>query len=333
LAVRRLFPLTVLVVVVLASVAGAVAGVVTDPLLAIAFALYPVALVLPDLRPDPTRWMAGGVGALLVFGMVGGAAGDTHATDSMRWPIAAVIAVGGAWALGRTVRERRLETARAMREEAERLVTEERLRIARELHDVVSSSLSIIGVRASVAGYLVDRDGWDHDREQVREALAVIERASSAGLADMRQMLDIMRGERSACCAALPGRLVAHTEHAALAGVMATLRVTDLPPLTPEQELVVERVVQESLANVIRHAGATTAQVVVQGGGGRVEVMVDDDGAVAPPGWSPGDGGHGLVGMRERVSAMGGILQAGPRDLGGWRVWVCFPAAAAVAGR
>lgn len=332
LAVRRLWPGAVLVVVTLASVAALSMGVTTDPLLGVAYALYPVATRLPALRPDPTVLVAVIAGVLLLgSSTIGGdglgqAAGPGRSLplDQMRWAIVAAVVVGGSWTLGRAVRERRLQTERALRQEAERAAVEERLRLARELHDVVSGTLSVIGVRAAVAHHL------GHTRpEEVREALGVIADASREGLEEMRRMLGVLRGECGGADRPLPERLDDLARTARSGGVETSVAVHDVATLPAEQDHAVHRVVQEALTNAVRHAAPTRARVTVARRGAELQVVVDDDGPIGPGASArrtrPDAGGNGIAGMRERVQALGGHLEAGPRDDGGWQVLAGLP--------
>ena len=254
---------------------------------------------------------------------------------------------------GVLVRERR-EHGRALREQvAARAVTAERLRIARELHDMVAHSVGIVAIQAGAARRVIDTRP-----ERAKEALAVIESTSRETLAGLRHMLGALRRAEAdrEDAAPMPGladldRLAAH---AAGAGVRVELRrCGQVRPLSPEVELSAYRIVQESVTNVVRHSGARHCRVEVEYGRAELIIEVVDDGRGAadpvfasgiraatagaaasraeaadpaedPP--SPQDHGYGLAGMRERVSLLHGRFDAGPRPDGGFRVAAWLPA-------
>ncbi|MFG1865316.1 sensor histidine kinase [Microbispora bryophytorum] len=335
LAVRRRWPLTVFCVVAVASVAAMALGVTREPLAAAAYALYPVALTTRRRRWEPTAAIGAlTVGALLLAAF-GGVAGEPEVRRIVETVVLGSLALGGAWTIGRAVRERRAYAAHRAEQAAERAVTEERLRIAREMHDVVSHTLSLIGVKAGVAAHVADRRP-----EEALEALRVIESTSRQALTEMRHMLGVLRtapGEVTGALSPAPGlaALPDIAERAAAAGVRVDLdvRVTD-GGLPPALELAVHRIVQEAVTNVVRHAAPAACRVSVHDEGERVRIEVTDDGPgrrVLPPG-PPGDGlighgvvGHGVVGMRERVAAYGGEFAAGPLPGGGFRVLARLP--------
>lgn len=211
----------------------------------------------------------------------------------------------------------RVETAERERASAaERATAEERARIARELHDVVAHSVSVMVVQASGVRRLL-RD----EQRREREALLSVEQIGRQALTEMRRMLGVMRSGEEAPPAALapqPGlehleRLVAQVEEA---GLPVRLRVEgERPDLSPGVDLSAYRIVQEGLTNVLKHAKGARAEVLVRYIDSSVELEIADDG----PGVSSGDGeGHGLVGMRERVALYGGTIEAGPRSGGGF---------------
>ncbi len=227
-------------------------------------------------------------------------------------------------------RTRRQEWARrrAEAEEAERRrVDEERLRIARELHDVLAHSISVINVQAGVGLALLDSD-----REQARTALTTIKSASKEALGEVRQVLDTLRGSGDAPRAPAPGldRLPELTAQAADAGLRVTTETEgDARALPPGADLAAFRIIQEALTNVVRHSGARTARVRLTYGPGELRIDIDDDGPAAGgaagatatgTAGSTARGGNGLVGMRERAAALGGTAEAGPRGDGGFRV-------------
>jgi signal transduction histidine kinase len=232
-----------------------------------------------------------------------------------------VAVMGGAWTVGRAVRERRAYTERSAEQLAGRAVTEERLRIARELHDVVSHTLSLIGVKAGVAGYIL-RSRQDPPAEadaEIHDALGVIESTSRDALVEMGHMLGMLRsGETAADVRPVPGLagLPELTERAAMAGVHVEMDVRGVDRLAEGVELSIYRIAQEAITNVIKHAAPARCRVVIVGDSNEVRIEVTDDG----PGTRvlPGTGGHGLIGMRERALMYGGSFAAGPRPEGGF---------------
>jgi signal transduction histidine kinase len=225
------------------------------------------------------------------------------------------------------VRQRRLAAERSQAEEARRRAGEERMRIARELHDVLAHNISLINVQAGVALHLMDEQPG-----QSRSALVAIKQASNDALGELRSVLDVLRqGDEAPPRAPASGlahldRLVAGAE---ATGLQVKTRVEGTPrPLPAGTDLAAYRIVQESLTNVTRHAGPASATVLVRYGPGDLTVQVDDDGRGPAP---PGNGdlgasrGNGIRGMRERVAALGGELTTGPRPGGGFRVRAVLP--------
>jgi signal transduction histidine kinase len=232
--------------------------------------------------------------------------------------------------LGRKFQEGEEAKARAIRAEREReeraraAVAEERARIARELHDVVGHSVSVMTVQASGVRRLLLPE-----QEREREALLVVERTGREALAEMRRMVGVLRRpEEAPALAPQPslehlGRLV---EQAREAGLPVELRIQGHAIKLPAGvDLTAYRLVQEGLTNALKHAQATRADVLVAYGDGEIEVTVSDNGRGVGNGG--GGGGHGLVGMRERVSVYGGELDAGPQPNGGYRLRARLPLA------
>ncbi|MEU5519900.1 sensor histidine kinase [Streptomyces sp. NPDC047860] len=221
--------------------------------------------------------------------------------------------------LARTRREQwareRAERAQAARRRAD----EERLRIARELHDVLAHSISVINVQAGVGLALLDSDP-----EQARTALGTIKAKSKEALGEVRQVLDTLRAPGAAPRAPAPGldRLPELVEQAASAGLTVTVE-GEASRLPPGVDLAAFRIVQEALTNVVRHSGSREARVCIERDGGRLRLRIDDDGPAT--GADAGGGGNGLAGMRERAAALGGTIEAGPRPDGGFRVLAVLP--------
>ncbi|MGI5153701.1 sensor histidine kinase [Microbispora sp. CA-102843] len=332
LAVRRRWPLPVFCVVAVASVAAMTLGVAREPLAAAAYALYPVALTTRRHRWEPTAAIGALTVGALLLAAVGGVAAEPEVRRIVETVVLGSLALGGAWTIGRAVRERRAYVARRAEQAAEHAVTEERLRIAREMHDVVSHTLSLIGVKAGVAAHVADRRP-----EEALEALRVIETTSRQALTEMRHMLGVLRTAPGAVTGALspaPGltALPDIAERAAAAGVRVDLDVRVTDGLSPALELAVHRIVQEAVTNVVRHAAPAACRVLVADEGGdeggdegaqvRIEVTDDGPGRRVLPAGPPG---HGLIGMRERVTAYGGVFTAGPLPGGGFRVLARLP--------
>jgi signal transduction histidine kinase len=218
-------------------------------------------------------------------------------------------------------RARRLELEREA--EARAAVAEERARIARELHDVVGHAVSVMTVQASGVRRLLKPD-----QEREREALEIVEQTGREALAEMRRLVGVLRRPEEAPALA-PQPSLRHldrlVEQAREAGLPVEVRIEGEPKeLPPGVDLTAYRLVQEGLTNAMKHAQATRAEVVVRYGDGRVELLVADDGKGASDG-SAESGGHGLVGMRERVSVYGGELEAGPRPDGGYELRARLP--------
>jgi signal transduction histidine kinase len=218
--------------------------------------------------------------------------------------------------------ERHEERECARRQQEEARAGEERLRIARELHDVLAHNVSLINVQAGVALHLLDEQP-----ERARPALEAIKDASSETLSEMRSVLSIMRrpGEQPPRSPTVGigglGELVARTT---AAGIPVETTVSGDPRAVPASvDLAVYRIVQEALTNVARHARPAEAVVRLAYGEDDVTVEVDDAGVHRSDG--NGAGGNGLAGMRERVAALGGDFSAGPRPGAGFRVKARLP--------
>ena len=274
-------------------------------------------------------------GAGVILGIVAvGTAGVIPPEDALPWFAipAFVIMYGTAWILGDNLRTRRaymLELERtAAHAEAQRLaearhaVADERTRIARELHDVVAHSMSVMVVQAGAARRVLDASP-----QQAADALEAIEDTGRQSLDEMRRILGVLRSDDEQLeLAPAPsledfGRLVDQCEQA---GLPVELTVEGDPIELPASlELSAYRIVQESLTNTLKHAGPARATVSVTYGTEELRVRVHDDGRGAAA--TTAGSGQGLVGMRERVEAFGGSLDAGPRTGGGYAVSAVLP--------
>lgn len=249
--------------------------------------------------------------------------GDPPGPWTQELPVAAfVVAILAASELARVRREQWAQQ-RAERAAAEkRRADEERLRIARELHDVLAHSISVINVQAGVGLALLDSDP-----EQARTALTTIKAASKEALGEVRQVLATLRAPGEAPRTPAPGldRLPELVEQAGSAGLTVETVIEGEPvALPPGTDLAAFRIVQEALTNVVRHSGSRTARVVIGHRPGILELRVDDEGPATAT--DAGGSGHGLAGMRERAAALGGTIEAGTRPDGGFRVRAVLPA-------
>jgi signal transduction histidine kinase len=280
---------------------------------------------------------------LIAFGALAVALGvafgmqSAHTVTASTW-FSSMLALAVAWLAGENLRIRQERWAaardRAQRleeereERARRAVTAERLRIARELHDVVAHSMSVMAVQAGVAHHVLDSRP-----EVARQALATVETGARAALVEMRRLLGVLRQEGESASSLAPAPTLADIGALAAQFRAAGLAVDvrgggEVPGEVPEGvELSAYRIVQEGLTNVLRHGGPR-AEVRIDHEPGRLRLTVSDEGP-ASESVSPG-GGHGLVGMRERVAVFGGEFSAGPRPGGGFTVRATLPYAEAV---
>jgi signal transduction histidine kinase len=235
---------------------------------------------------------------------------------------------GAAWVLGDNLRRQRGQAQLAMRlaaaeeERSRHAVAEERVRIARELHDVVAHTLSVIVLQAGAGRRIAPQQP-----ERAASVLGGIEALGREALGDMRRLVGMLRTgpEREHEPQPTLEQLPELADRVRSAGLDVDLRTEgDMRPLPPGVDLSAYRIVQEALTNTLRHAGAGRAEVVVRYCGAGVEVEVTDDGR--GPAANGAAGGHGLAGMRERVGMFGGELEVGARDGGGFRVRATLPA-------
>lgn len=329
---RRVAPVPVLGVVVAALAVFAVLNYPGGPLLIpVIVAVYSVGTALER----PAVLALGALVTVIVVVRAWLSAAQAHGpVSAFTWAAPGWVLASLAW--GAAVRSRRqlLESARLRAElaeqtreaEANRRADQERLRIARDLHDVIGHSFSAVNVQARVASTVLDTD-----RSQARQALTAIESISRDALKEIRQALGLLRqGDQGQAvpAAMLITQIRALFEPLRHAGVQVEERVdvgdASLPRAVAD---AIYRVVQESLTNVMRHAAARHVQVTVATDGGAIAVEIANDGvtqtAISRPRAVSSDG-HGLAGMRERVTALGGSLQASP-DGGGFKVTGIVP--------
>ena len=339
-AVRRIWPLPVLGLVLAGSVAIMAIGTGKDPSVAVAFVLYLVALRY--------RWrvsvgaLAGALALTVAGAVAGGAAlgldrlGGDRISGVASHIVTSAVVIVAAWMIGAAVRQQRAYTA-GLREQAERRVqaqlaearrevSQERLRIARELHDVVAHGLSLIAMQAGVGHYVASAQP-----EQAERALASIEATSRTALGEMRRLVGVLRDDDPAGPGLEPapgladlGRLITGT---ADAGVRVRLDARGTPrSVPPGVGLAAYRIVQEALTNVVKHAQTTKSRVVVTYEQDAISLEITDEGhraAAAPDHLARA--GHGLAGMRERAGLYGGEFQAGPLPGRGFRVAARLP--------
>jgi signal transduction histidine kinase len=251
----------------------------------------------------------------------------TMVTDRDGVNVAAVIffalVFGGPWVAGRAIRHRRLREQRLEREkaEAEAAIVEERGRIARELHDVVAHSISVMVLQARGGRRTIDADPGE-----AREAFDVIEGTGHQALEEMRRLLGMLRtSDEELALAPQPSLEQLETLVAQVRGAGLPVEVVvegEPAQLPPGVDLSAYRIVQEALTNALKHAGPARARVTVRYGEDELELEIADDGAGTGDG---GGSGHGLIGMRERVSFYGGDLHAGRRAGGGYALRARLP--------
>jgi signal transduction histidine kinase len=328
LAWRRAAPLTAFCGVGLASaVFGAIDGDIFESgysFISILLATYSVAANdTPRRAAIPVVVVALVVGVGFTIDPGRGGAGDY---------LFVLVIFGGAWTLGYLLRERglrneslqeRAERAEREREERARAaVAEERARIARELHDVVAHSLSVMLVQTGV----VRRRLLRGDLVDEGELLGEVEATGRGALSEMRRLLGILRADGAADLTPQPGLdgLEPLVDSMREAGLPVALSVSgSAEGVPPGIGLAAYRIVQESLTNALKHAGGAAASVDVVVDGASIDVSVVDDGRGFDP---ASDGlGHGLVGMREPVALYGGVLETGPREGGGYGVHARLP--------
>ncbi|MGW4026008.1 sensor histidine kinase [Streptomyces sp. NPDC005009] len=323
LLVRSRWPVAVAVVTGAACAGWALYGHIGELLnLPVMVALYAVAV-----HGDRARTVRTGVVAALASGIVSLVAGIDVAQPQgaplleMLWPLVPLLlgeAVRGRRELVREYADR-AERAEAERErEARRRVEQERVRIARELHDVVAHTVSAMTVQAGLA-----LDAFDRKPEVARTAMRQVRASGKEAVRELRATVGVLRAEGGALTGPAP-RLRELTElvkRVRTTGLEVDLRM-DGGVLPQVVELAAYRIVQEALTNVIKHSGARHAAVSVTRDGDRLIVEVVDDGSATA---GPGDG-FGLIGMRERAAAAGGRVEAGPVPGGGWRVRAQLPA-------
>ena len=325
LVARRRYPAPVLAIALVTTLAAPRLGAL--PAWLVLIAAFVNAVLFRE------RWAA--IAALVIGYVVSvwppwliGSPGHTPAAVALGL-LAGLIALLSGAELYRARSQRTLALRRSREEEARRQASDERLAIARDLHDVVAHNISVINVQAKTALHLMDRQP-----ERAREALTAIHEVSSQALGELRSVLGVLRAdETGAPLAPSPGldHLGELAGHARSAGIAVTV-VSEGPARTlpVDVDVAAYRIVQEALTNTVRHSGGSSASVRVSYAEDALMIEVADDGAVigsrgAGPDGFTGGGGNGLAGMTERARALGGTLEAGPRPSGGFRVLARLP--------
>ena len=328
LVFRRRAPMTVLALTGTASVVESVTG---DPRAPVAMSAVIALYTVASTTDRPTTWRVG----LLTMTVLTGSA---MLAGPLPWYAQENLAIFAWTGIGATagdavrsrrafvaaIRERAERAERTREEEARRRVAEERLRIARDLHDVVAHHIALVNVQAGVASHVMDKRP-----DQAKEALAHVREASRSALNELRATVGLLRqsGDPEAPTEPAPGldRLDELAGTFRSAGLRVEIARADEGTTLPAAvDLAAYRVIQEALTNVQKHAGPEAkAEVSVVRVGPNVEITVLDDGAGDDEGAE--DGGHGLLGMRERVTALRGTLTTGPRYGGGFRVHAILP--------
>lgn len=330
---RRRYPVAVMLIIGYSALAWEfVPGESTANFLAMFIAIFSAGLYTTDRRRSTAGiaiFIAGALGFWLV---------DTASTPGAGgidvWLLFMFAFIGAIWLAGDVMRERTLRADDLARRAAElerrralevaAAAADERMRIARELHDVVAHSMSVMVIQAAAAVRVMD-----DQPERARDAMRQVESTGRLAMAEMRRLLGIVR-HANGVDIRLPqpglGRLNDLVDEFRTAALPVTARIVGQPqPLPPGLDVSAYRIVQEALTNAMRHARATSVEVVVRYSREAVEISVTDDG-VGSAAHTDDAIGHGLVGMRERVALFGGELEAGPRAEGGFAVRARLPA-------
>jgi signal transduction histidine kinase len=320
---RRRYPVATLAAVLAITVLYFALRYPLGPVfLSVVVALFNAVLLGPRLA----AWLTGWTGIAAIVAAL-------NVTRSDFEPSLAQTAGAAAWLLtimviaevARTRREKMLQARETQQEQARRQVSEERLRIAREVHDVLAHHVSLINVQSGVALHLLDQQP-----EQAREALTAIKASSKEVLVELRNILGVLRDVDQAGGA--PREPVASLDQ--LDGLLERMRSAGLTvhlevegerrPVPSGVDTAALRIVQEALTNTYRHAGPSEATVRLHYLPAELRVRVEDDGRGAGSTFADGTG-HGLTGMRQRAEALNGTFDAGPRPGGGFRVTATLP--------
>jgi signal transduction histidine kinase len=327
LVVRRRWPVPVFVVTLVAALSYIFLVGVKSPVgLAVAIAGFTVAM------STGRRTVLWGCALTVV---VGAGTATVLTGDGVLASLGLTVVVLLGFAIGEAVRnrlayiaaieERTIRAEQSREEEARRRVIEERLRIAHELHDVIAHHMALMNVQAGVAAHTL-RD----DPDEAEQALGHVRDGGRTVLRELTMLLDVLRDSEDGTLPTEPLPSIARLKGLVGSFTAAGLEVEWEPydePLPDAVDLVAYRVVQESLTNVFKHAPGARVRVALGRDGDRLAVDVTDDGGRLPAANHGGGmgSGHGLLGMRERVKAVGGTFRAGPRAEGGFAVHAVLP--------
>jgi signal transduction histidine kinase len=337
IAIRRTAPIAALFVATIAIAIAATVAPVNESWLGpfIALPMYQVAAAHDRRRSLPAL-------VLVVVGLSVAAEIGFLTEHRGGVSVLGIVVAVAAWFVGDSVRVRRVYVAglaeqaaqrqREVVERAQRSLAEQRLQIARELHDVVAHSLSVIAVQSGVGRHVIDEQP-----AEAKKALAAVEATSRAALGELRRLLGVLRRDDGAPAALAPAPGVAAlgplVEQVRAAGFAVSLdaRSVAVRALSPSVELSIYRIVQEALTNVVKHAGPAAVRVEFRDETDALVLEINDDGrgitslSTDPTDPASPETHHGIVGMRERVALFDGSLLAEPRPEGGFRVIARFP--------
>jgi signal transduction histidine kinase len=326
-AVRRVWPLSIFGIVTAASTLALLFGILPDPFVASAATAYSAA----DTRRIGRRgwWMVAAVSAVLLLVSVS-AGSVSPPPDALRTLLPGTAVVGSMWALGVAVRERRAFGEREVESRLARAVLDERLRLARDVHDIVTHNLGVIAVKSAVARHVARTKP-----DEALAALEVIEGVSRAALADMRQALRVLRSgpvdREEPSLEDQPYGLAdirSLVQRAGVAGLDIHCELPDRDEVPRGVARSAYRIVQEALTNVIKHAGPTRCEVRVHSHVQELLIEVRNDspqrGRPISRNSSPLEG-YGMIGVRERVAMHGGEVVVAKRDDGGYQLSVTLP--------
>lgn len=318
-AVRNIWQPGAFLITLGVSVVATALNLLHDSFVISAFVLYPLAVETEPLRPRLQRQIGWPTLGLLAFMLVAGSAPPISPILGRFLSGAAVLS--GTWIVGQAVRERRRYVRMQAEQLARQAVVQERLRIARELHDVAAHTLGIITVQASVAQHLINQRP-----DAGIKALQTIEQLSRDSLQELRQVLGILRHHEPEILPITPdlGNLEVLIQQVAVSGVQAKLRLHHTEHLPDSLNLAAYRIVQEALTNIVKHAAPTTATVTIQRQNESLSIEIYNA-APAHPQPPSGDHGLGLLGMRERTLLLGGTFSAAPTMDGGFCVMAMLP--------
>lgn len=305
--------------------------VLTESLAAAALVPWAWALLLPTAdvlllylaaTADRSRRTSALAAVAVLTAQIGGwrimNGGWTHGVTDAAVPIVSVALVS--WMLGNSIRQRREYAERLREQAAAQAVQAERLRIARDLHDMVAHSIGVVAIQAGAAKRVIETQP-----EGARRALDAIELTSRETLVGLRRMLGTLHRTEPEPVTGMAG-LDRLTQSTATAGLHVEMRWQGTKrPLPPDTDQSAFRIIQESLTNVVRHANARHCQVNVDYRTGELAIEVVDDGTGAAPDAAADGTGYGITGMRDRADLLGGEFSAGPRPEGGFRVTARLP--------